>query len=359
MNMVWVEVSKSALIHNVRQFRKKLNGSKLMAVVKSNAYGHGFIETSKIFLKAGADWLGVNSLDEAIELRAIGIKAPILILASITKDMVPRAIENDIRFFVSDLDNINRRWKKKPIVHIKIDTGMSRQGIFMKDASKFIKDVKKYAIVEGIVTHFANADELENRKYFNFQLINFKKVIKSIEKENIEIPMKHAFNTPALLTSKKNEFDLARVGIGLYGLWPSHKFKKRFKKLNLKPALEWKTRIIQIKKIKKGTPVGYGITERTKKDSTIALLPVGYFDGFDRKNSSIGKVLINNREARVLGRISMNLTVVDITGIKAKVRDEVTLLGGKISAEDIAERIGTISYEVVCRINPAIKRIIV
>ena len=357
MKQVWAEVSKSALAHNVKQFRKKLNGTKLMAVVKSNAYGHGLIETSKIFVKSGADWLGVNHIDEAIDLRRGGIKAPILVLSNIPKDRVKDAIKNDIRFFVYDIKSIQKKWHKKPKVHLKIDTGMSRQGIFTDEVVDFVKKASKYARVEGIATHFANADNLEDRRYFEKQLKRFKDVLKVLDKENIDIPIKHAFNTPAYLTSKEDYFDMVRVGIGLYGLWPSYEFMKKMNKLKIRPALKWKTKIVQIKKIKKNTPVGYGTTEKVKRDSTIALLPIGYFDGYDRKNSSIGEISVNGKKAKVLGRVSMNLTVIDITGIKAKVGDEVGLIDEKINAESIAHKLGTISYEVVCRINPWIERI--
>ena len=229
------------------------------------------------------------------------------------------------------------------------------------DLPRFVKKIPKGVNVEGVFTHFANADNLQDRSYPNFQLANFKKAILILEKAGIDPAIRHASATTGLFTMPEAQFDMARIGIALYGLWPSAGFAEKFRHLELAPALSWKTRIVQIKKIKKGAPVGYGITEKVKKDSTIAVLPVGYYDGYFRKLSSAGEVLISGRRCKILGCISMNLSVVDISDIKnAKVWDEVVLIGrqgrGNVTAEELAEKAGTISYEVVSRINPLLPR---
>jgi alanine racemase len=357
MNGSWVEVSESALVHNVRQFQKLLPKAQIMAVVKSDAYGHGLAETSKIFVSAGVDWLGVDSIDEALQLRRSGVKLPVLVLGHVSRRQVQQAIDHGIRFVSYDLKAVNKKFYGKPKIHIKVDTGMSRQGVMKEDIVGYVSRASKYAEVEGLLTHFANADDCEDRWHFNEQLSLFKNIINDLEKKGFNIPIKHAFNTPAALTHQKESFDILRLGVGLYGLWPSPEFKEKFKKVDLKPVLSWKTTVVQVKKIPKGSFVGYGITEKVNKDTSIAVLPVGYYDGFDRRNSSVGEVLVRGKISKVLGRISMNLTVVDVSDIPdAKAGDEVTLIGDKISAEDVAQRIGTISYEVICKINPIILR---
>ncbi len=357
MNGSWVEVSESALVHNARQFQKLFPKAQIMAVVKSDAYGHGLTETSKIFVSAGVDWFGVDSIDEALQLRRSGVKLPVLVLGHVSRKQVQQAIDHGIRFVSYDLKAISGKFYGKPKIHVKIDTGMSRQGIMKKDVVGYVAKASESAEVEGLLTHFADADNYKDRGHFNEQLRLFKNSVNDLEKRGFSIPIKHAFNTPAALTHPKEYFDILRLGIGLYGLWPSSEFKEKFKGIGLKPVLSWKTSVVQVKKIPKGSFVGYGITEKVNKNTSIAVLPVGYYDGFDRRNSSVGEVLIHGGTARVLGRISMNLTIVDVSGIPdVKVGDEVTLIGGKISAEDIAQRIGTISYEVVCKINPIILR---
>ncbi len=199
MNGSWVEISESALVHNVRQFQKLLPKAQIMAIVKSDAYGHGLAETSKIFVSAGVDWLGVDSIDEALQLRRSGVKLPVLVLGHVSRRQVQQAIDHGIRFVSYDLKALDKKFYGKPKIHVKVDTGMSRQGIMKEDVIKYIKEASKYAEIEGILTHFANADDIDNREHFNGQLASFKNVIKETEKNGFDIPIKHAFNTPAIL----------------------------------------------------------------------------------------------------------------------------------------------------------------
>lgn len=376
--------------------------TRLMAVVKSNAYSHGLVETAKIFANPhlvveplsgsatksecfevepqnipevqplGADWLGVDNIDEAILLRESGIKNPILVLGYTPANRIKNAANyNGLRFTIYDPEILKQLSKsQKPEVrgqrlHLKVDTGMSRQGVLLSDLPKFLtllrSDLNKL-LIEGVYTHFANADNLQDRKYPNLQLANFKKAIEILKQRKIEPQIVHASATTGLLTMPEAHYDMVRVGIALYGLWPSGEFREKLKPLKIEPALSWKTRTIQIKKIKKGTSVGYGITERVKKDTRIAVLPVGYYDGYMRALSGKGEVLIGGKRCRILGRISMNLSVVDASNCpKAKISDEVVLIGTqgreKITAEELAEKAGTISYEIVSRINPLLPRI--
>ena len=392
----WIEVSKHVLNNNLLAVRQLLNpGVKLMAVVKSNAYGHGLVETAKILCghksskiqlsgsttkhlvveslseslseplsdELLSDWLGVDSIDEAILLRQNGIKAPILVMGYTPPERFTEAVQYNLRLTAYNSFPDPIILNTCPLLHLKIDTGMSRQGVLVSDLAQFFKSWPEGLEVEGVYTHFANADNLTDRRYPNLQLSNFKKALNVLNQHGIKPNITHASATTGLLTMPQEaQFDMVRVGIALYGLWPSVEFRKKFKNIKIKPALSWKTRIVQIKTIKKGTPVGYGVTERVKKDTKTAILPVGYYDGYFRALSSIGYVLIGGQKCKILGRISMNLMVVDVSNVKnPKVWDEVVLIGQQkkscITVEELADRIGTISYEIVSRINPLLPRI--
>lgn len=389
----WVEVSKKALLNNAEVVRGLIGPTvRIMAVVKSNAYGHGLVETAKMLTSSerfeveprnipdvqplGVGWLGVDNIDEAILLRENKIKNPILVLGHTPPVRFPEAVKHNLRLTVYNLFPPSLILNTGPLTHLKIDTGMSRQGILVPDLPKFLKSIPRWLPIEGVYTHFANADNLKDRSYPNLQLANFKKAIEILKRQKIEPQILHASATTGLLTMPEAHYGMVRVGIGLYGLWPSLKFKNGFKNLKIEPALSWKTRIVQIKKIKKGTPVGYGTTERVKKDTRIAVLPVGYYDGYMRSLSGKSHVLIGGRRCKILGRISMNLMVADISGVqKTMVGDlpsssfgnkklglgEVVLIGTQghksVTAEELAEKASTISYEIVSRINPLLPRV--
>jgi alanine racemase len=348
-----------------------------MAVVKSNAYGHGLLETAKICGNE-ADWFGVDNIDEAIALREAGVKQPILVLGYIPFDRVGDAAENNISFvayntemldYLSGLPRSARNDKKpKAKIHIKVETGTSRQGIEGKELLNFIKKAAtdKNIEIEGIYTHYANIEDTTDPSYAMEQLKRFNENVAVAEKI-VKIPLKHSACSAAFINYPDTHFNMVRAGISLYGMWPSNETmlvaKQKNVDLELKPALAWRTQIAQIKKIPAGTAVSYGLTEKVKRDSAIGILPVGYWDGYDRGLSSTGEVLIDGKRAKILGRICMNMTVVDLTDIpKTKLFQEATLLGksgkDKITAEEIAKKINTINYEVVTRINPLIKRII-
>lgn len=374
----WLEISKSALIYNLKQFRKIIDPKvKLMGVIKSNAYGHGLIGVAKI-IEGKIDYFGVASLDEALELRKNGLKKPILVLTYWEvpkKRFLPiiKAIKEDIEFSVYTerqakiLAKISQKIGRKVKIHLKIDTGTSRIGILPKDGPNFILKCLKLPQLElkGIFTHFAKS-EAYNQNYTLLQTKRLKEVVKKISQKITSKPLIHAACTAATIINPATHLDMVRIGIGLYGLWPSEATRKRnFQSQNpiiLKPALSWKTKIIQVKELPKGTPIGYDCTFYCKRKTKIAVLPIGYWDGYDRKLSNCGEVLIKGRRAFVRGRVCMNLIMVEVTEIpNIKVGDEVVLIGrqGKeeITVEEIAKKIGTINYEIVTRINQSLPRI--
>ncbi len=358
----WVEISKKALRNNAEVARRLLMpDTKLLAVVKANAYGHGLVETSNLFSNL-TDWFGVDNIDEAVLLRKTGIKMPVLVMGHTSADRFPEAVKHGIRLTI--YNSLPSDISPSLTLHLKVDTGMSRQGVTVLDLPNFLKLLPKNANIEGVFTHFADADNLKDGSYTGLQLANFKYALEILEKHHIKPKIIHTSATTGLLTMPETQFNMVRLGIALYGLWPSAEFEKKFKKLNLQPALTWKTRVAQIKNIKKGVSVGYGITEKVKRDSIIGVLPVGYYDGYDRFLSSIGEVLVGGKRCKILGRVSMNLMVADISNVKnPKLWDEVILIGEQdnehITAEELAEKIGTISYEVVSRINPLLPRVVI
>jgi alanine racemase len=366
----WLEVNKKAIGHNLAEIRKIIgNKVKLMAVVKSNAYGHGVVEIARIAVHSGADWLGVDSLIEALLLRKVGITAPILVMGYILKENLIKAIENDISLVVYNKDTIEKiaSFKKPAKVHIKIETGTSRQGIYPDELADFIQLVKKSPKVqiEGIYTHFANIEDTTDHSFAKEQLKKFNKVLEIAKTKNIKM-IAHIACSAAAILYPETYFDMVRLGISMYGYWSSPQTfisaQSLKRNINLKPALLWKTRIAQIKNIKAGASVGYGLTEKLAQDTKIAVIPVGYWDGYDRKLSIIGNVLIDGKRCKIIGRICMNMFMVNINHIpSAKVEDEVVLIGKQekeeIKVEEIAQKINTINYEIITRINPLIPRV--
>ncbi|HLC64008.1 MAG TPA: alanine racemase [Patescibacteria group bacterium] len=372
--LTWVEISKSALNHNLQQF-KKIIGPKvrLMAVVKSNAYGHGSAEISKLCdLSKEVEIICTVNLEEALALRKLGVKKPILVLSyyDLDKKELAEAIKKNIRLVVYQdrqfkyLNQIASRLKKKALVHFKVDTGTSRLGALVNKSLPEIKKLLKYKSLqlEGLFTHYASAEEI-NQGFTIKQTSLFYNLIKQLEKNNIFIPLKHAACSAAILMNRASHFDAVRPGISLFGLWSLEDGREIRKKYPLKPVLCWKTKVIQVKQLAKGQTVGYGRTYQAVKQIEIAVLPVGYFEGYDRKLSGRGEVLIKGTKCKVLGRVCMNLIMVDVTGKNVKVNDEAVLIGkqGKeeLTAEALAKKIKTINYEVVTRINSLLPRKII
>lgn len=373
-HVTWLEISRKALKHNVKQFKKIVSkNTKIMAVVKSNAYGHGIVECAIIFKKSGCQWLGTVNLDEAILLRKNGIKGNILVLSYFNPIKLKQAVLQNITLTIYgykaawNIDRIASKLKKKIKIHFKVDTGASRLGILPHKCILLIKKIKKLQNItlEGIFSHFADAENLD-QKFTNKQIDQFEILLTELSKEGIEIPIKHLACSAATILNNRSYFNLVRLGISLYGLWSIENNNKKQKKLrlkyNLKPALSWHTKIIQIKELPAKTKIGYGCTYQAKKKMKIALIPVGYWDGYDRKLSNNGEVLISGKQCKICGRVCMNLSIVDVTNLgSVKTGDKVTIIGGvgnhRITAEDLAKKIDTINYEVVTKINPLIPRV--
>ncbi|HYE22416.1 MAG TPA: alanine racemase [Verrucomicrobiae bacterium] len=369
MALTWIEISKSALLNNIAEYRRIVGRVKLMAIVKSNAYGHG-IDTTAEVINENIDWFGVVNGAEAIHLRDLGINKPILVLSYYDEDLILELIRKNISLAVYDtamvnkIDSAARKLNTKARIHLKVDTGTTRLGVFPVDLVALTEEVKKRSNLEleGLFSHLSSSED--NEEYTNLQLNKFQEVVRNLEQEGYRIPLKHIACTASATAFIESRFDLIRLGIGLYGL-PSYKASTRskIKKPNLIPALSWKAKIIQVKKVPKGTYVGYGCTYKTKRQSLIAVLPVGYFEGYDRKLSNSGEVLVSGKKCPVIGRVCMNLLMVDVTKVKdVKVYEEAVLVGkqgqNSMTADDLAKKIGTINYEVVARINPNIQRIL-
>jgi alanine racemase len=374
----WIEIDRTALKHNIRQFRYLIGDSrKMTVVVKSNAYGHGLVETSRLAAEYGADWLGVNSLEEAHKLREGGIDLPIILLGYVPITDLKKAVSDDLRLTVynaetvEELAEITPALNKDAFLHIKTETGVFRQGVKEEDLLSFVERIQKYPHlkIEGLSMHFANIEDTTDHSYAQRQLEKFIEYVDLLGRNGINIPVKHVACSAAAILFPETIFDMVRVGIGIYGLWPSKEtylscIQDKREPLDIKPVLTWKARVVQIKDVPEGAFIGYGCTYKTTRPTKLAVLPVGYYDGYDRLLSNTSYVLIAGKRAPVRGRIAMNFITVDVTDIPGvQLEDEAVLLGQqwqeRISAEYLAFLCGTINYEIVTRINPNIPRYVV
>ncbi|OHB25208.1 MAG: alanine racemase [Parcubacteria group bacterium RIFOXYD2_FULL_52_8] len=375
----WVEIDTKALKRNYDTIRKHIGPKpKLMAVIKSNAYGHGIIECAKLFSSYGADWLGVDTAVEGLLVRKVIKKTPILALGYTLPEKIAEAAAKNISITVSSMEQLKIVQQlggqvSKLKVHVKVDTGMHRQGFLPEEISAaltFLQTKLQHVTIEGAYTHFAAADNPAMHGSVNQQFLVFKKVLALFDEFGLKI-IRHACNSGGTLLHPEAHLDMVRCGIALYGLWPDpgtraalqHKIASPAgslaSKVELWPALAWKTVIGEVKVIPRDGTIGYGCTEKVKKGTRIAICPVGYWHGYFRSLSSKGEMLVHGKRAKVLGRVSMDMSALDVTHIpQAKTGDEVTILGGEISAEEVAARAGSFNYELVTRINPYTKRVL-
>lgn len=376
----WVEISESNYAHNINFFRK-LVGTKveLAAVVKANAYGHGWREIAKLAARHGVDSFCVHSLEEALRLREQGFTQDILVMGHVPLNRLKIAIANRLRLVLynretlAEVENIVKESEIPALFHLKIDTGTNRQGIDAGDLYYFLERFRQTTglVLDGIYTHFANIEDTTNHDFARQQIQKFKEVIAQVNAAGFPAPKIHTACSAAILLFPETYFDMVRLGISQYGLWPSRETLVSYQarhsvagKAILRPTLTWKCRISQLRTVPAHQTVGYGRTYQTTRESRIAILPVGYSDGYDRRLSNQSYVLVRGRRAPVRGRICMNLMMVDVTDIPdVRLEEEAVLLGKQgaeeISAEQLAAMIGTINYEIVTRINPEIPRIIV
>ncbi len=361
----WAEIDLKAIEYNYRQVKRLVGkDTMIMAVVKANAYGHGTVEVSGALAKLGVDYLGVATTDEAIRLRDHGIKTPVLILGSVLANEVKAAIDNGITLTLCSnylLDAIRKAAADglKAKVHIKIDTGMGRIGVWHEEALNFIKNLaqEKNIIIEGIYTHFSSAGR--DDFFTNHQIECFEKLLKELEGFDINIPLRHAANSIATVDFKRSHMNLVRPGLIIYGMYPKHTFLKLIK---LKPAMSLKTRIVYIKDTPPGRSISYGRTFITDKHTKIATLPIGYADGYGRNLSNRAEVLVRGHRAQVVGKVTMDQTMINVGHIRGvKVGDEVVLIGKQgreeIRTEKLARLAGMIAYEVVCSVSNRVPRI--
>ncbi|OPX86767.1 MAG: Alanine racemase [Pelotomaculum sp. PtaB.Bin104] len=366
---VWAEINLGAIAHNVREIRRVTAPlAKVLAVVKANGYGHGAVEVSRVALANGTDWLGVARVAEGVALREAGIEAPVLILGY----SPPEQSEEVVRYRLSQtvytydmalaLAKAAGREGARARVHVKVDTGMGRIGWVSGPAT--VQAILKLARIphieiEGIFTHFAAADTIE-QEYTRTQLERFLDITAALQREGLEVPLKHAANSPALLKFPETHLDLVRAGIIIYGLYPAENFEQG--QVRLRPAMSLKAKVAYIKEVPSGFNVSYGCTYTTSEPSVIATISVGYADGYSRRLSSRGEVLLHGCRAPVIGRVCMDQIMVDVSHIPGvKMGDEAVLIGSQgseeISADEIAEKLNTINYEVVCMVNHRVHRL--
>ena len=371
-DLAWLEIKKENLSANLQTLKKLAGENVLIApCVKANAYGHGLIETGRIFIEAGVDWLSVNSLEEAGQLREVGLNQPILVIGYVAANELEKILDLDLKLFVSNWDyaqklsELGTEKNKTALIHLKIDTGMHRHGVLMAEAEGLVKKIKNLpnVKVEGLATHFATSDEPLSPAYFNQQLENFKEIttkIKNIVGDNLIV---HCDKSASLLLYRHGLANLVRPGLAAYGYYPGSDTKKLCQEKNiiLKPALSFKTKVGQIKEVPADSYVGYGCAYITKRPTTLATIPVGYYDGYDRKLSNQGYVLVNGQKAQILGRVCMNITIVDITDCgQVTEGDEVVLIGEQgqeiITVEQMADWAKTINYEIITRLRESLPR---
>jgi alanine racemase len=367
----WAEISLDAIEHNAKQFRNYIQDStKLMAVVKADGYGHGAAEVAQTAINAGADYLAVALLDEALELRKAGISHPILVLGYTPVRSIKKAVLEDIALTVFSHDVLDEiihqtaQIKKVASIHLKVDSGMSRIGVTSAEealalAQKAINSPFLY--LEGIFTHFANADS-EDPSYTRKQFATFISMVEHIEENNIHIPIRHCCNSAATMNFPDMHLDMVRVGIALYGLYSDVSLKGHA--IQLQQAMSLKTKIAALKTVPASQPISYGCTFVPSQDSIIATLPIGYADGVSRLLSNRANVLTRGEAAPVAGRVCMDQMMIDVTHIpNSTLGDEVAIFGHNNGAfqsiDKIASLMGTINYEVVCLIGKRVPRVYV
>lgn len=364
---VMAEIDLDAIGHNITEIKKKLKPTtRLLAIVKADGYGHGAVEVSKICLYKGADSLGVATCDEGMELRNAGIEVPILILSKTVEAQLEEVIRGGLTQTVYTLEMAQELSKKAQelnktaLVHIKIDTGMSRIGFLPTEES--LEEIEKIfnmdnIRVTGVFTHFSTADEAD-KSFTNTQFERFKYITDAIKSRGHNDIICHCANSAAILDMPQYQMDMVRSGIITYGMFPSNDVSKD---IDLRPAMTIKSQIIHIKTLEGNIGVGYNRTYFTKKSTVVATVPIGYADGYSRSLSNKGRAIINGKYANVIGNVCMDQLMLDVTDIDAHVGDSVVLMGrsmgAEVSAEELAKIEGTINYEVVCDVGKRVPRV--
>lgn len=360
----WLEIDASAIANNTRMLKQLVGaGVTLMAVVKADGYGHGAVLAAQTALANGADYIGVANIQEALDLRTAGVGAPLFVMGYTPFDAVRLAVQNSLTLALYDpqqaaaFDRAARDAGQKLRVHVKVDTGFGRLGLRPEETLQLFRQLRgmPFIEVEGIYTHFSSADS--DPEHTAKQANELRQVVRPLRAAGYEFRYVHAANSAGTLASPDNHFNMVRPGLALYGLTPSPDVTLP---LGFQPAMTWKTVVAQVRTLPAGHPIGYGNTYVTRQPERIAVLPIGYADGF-RRGPDFGEVLIHGQRAPILGRVSMEKTVVGVDHISGVgIGDEVVILGKQdgaaITAEDIAERVGTINYEIVTNALPRVPR---
>ncbi len=375
--LVNAEIDLGSLAHNVKQLKRLTSPTtNLLVAVKANGYGHGATEVARTAIHAGADWLGVARLEEALAIRRQGIATPILIFGPVSVDDVWYLLDYYLSATVDTLENALQLSHRAQAlgeilpVHVKVDTGMGRLGVLsdslrINDTGKAKDEIKaiskcKGLTIEGIYTHFATSDE-KDKTGTRHQFLHFQNLLQDLKKSGVEVPLRHAANSAAIIDMPETHLDMVRAGIATYGLYPSADVDH--KRITLQPALTLKTKVLHVKRVPAGTHIGYGGNSITSAATTIATVAIGYGDGYSRHLSNgCGVMLVNGRRAPVIGNICMDLTMIDVgqdSGVC--INDEVVLIGRQgdeqLSAEDLADMQGTINYEVVTALTDRVRRV--
>lgn len=363
----WVEVNLDAIEHNIKSIKNNLTDDvKIMAAVKANGYGHGAVQVAKMAIAAGASYLGVAILDEAIALRKEGITEPILVLGWVRPSDINLAAENDLVLTVFQREWLEEAKKHlRPnlncVFHLKIDTGMGRIGIRTKNEGKavidYINETNQFTL-QGVYTHFATSDE-KNLDYFQLQYDRFLKMLDWLKAYGVDVPYIHCGNSAATIRFPSKMFTMARVGISMYGLKPSSEMKDEIP-FSLKEAFSLHSNIIHVKEVNSNEGISYGATYKTKEVEWIGTIPIGYADGWLRLNSSSGVVLVDGERCPIVGRVCMDQLMIKLNK-KVAVGTKVTLIGEQleemISVDEVADRLGTINYEIPCMISYRVPRV--
>jgi len=360
--LLWIEIDLDDLRHNIGNLRKHLRpGTKFMAVVKKNAYGCGAVAVSRAALEAGADCLAVHSLEEALELRGVGIHAPLLILGPVLSGEARSVVEQHLAVTVVDrelaqaLAAAGRKLNAETEVHVKVDTGLQRFGVSPEEAPELLNHLAALPNlrVVGLYTHFSSADESDAAPT-KLQLERFLELSRLFP----QVELRHTANSAAALQFPETHLEMVRIGIALYGFYPSAAVSKT---VVLRPVLSLKTRVVRVHSIKAGTGVSYGLTWVAPEHSVVALIPFGYGHGLPRSLSNRGEVLVRGQRAPIRGVVCMDQSIIDVTDIPGvSVGEEVAIIGTQggeeVTAEEIAELANTINYEVVTRLPAALPR---
>jgi len=376
------EINLSALAHNVTQLRRLSAAARMMAVVKADGYGHGAVAVAQTALENGAAYLAVARLSEAVALRDAGIDAPVLLFGHSPVSTVGHLVRYDITAAINDcrsageLSGQARRLAKKLKVHLKVDTGMGRLGMLTVPASHDAGETPSRVIdavaqdiltvaglpgltIQGIFTHFANADSRDKR-HAESQFSIFMDLLETLKRQSFEVEIRHAANSAATIDMPQTHLDMVRPGIALYGLWPSDDVDRS--RIDLKPVMTVRSKVINLKAVSAGFTVSYGSTYQTAGPTRIATVALGYADGLNRRLSSKGSLIVGGRRCPIIGRVCMDLVMVDVSHVpQVALEDEAVAIGQqgeqRITADEVASLVGTINYEIVTSITSRVQRV--